>query len=323
MKLMPLPLRAAAPAMPSRQSASRRNGLTTFLLLILLTLPLHADAQAGIDWENWHRGSEAKLQEITRLPQDQQITGLGSVVISGARDPVRQLNRWQSDIFSQAKAGLLGIPGASEYYGDRINRSHAAFKGTILGERQDGSTNEVQREMINGFRVLANLPSPETVRVLGEMLSDEWEGPMPEGADYWPDSLAVSAVLPLARLPFTDPPAPDFPDHAAKENLKAWQQWYAEVKAGTRSFAFIGQPVSHRFGPDGTVETTPRDASADPPEFPQESAAMENPRVAVEKKPAQSPSAPAWWWTAGVAVMAAIALLLRKRMSGHPATTGQ
>ncbi len=170
------------------------------------------------------------------------------------------------------------------------------------------------RAWFHNGQVLANLPGPETVRVLGDMLDEDWEDPMNKrrGTLDKVGKLSVGCMGTLGRLPWVRdaklaPPA----GWGTEEDLQQWRAWYAEVKAGSRSFAFIGQPVSYRFRPDGTVEATPRDASADPPEFPQRPAAMETPPAAAEKKPPQFPSATGWWWATGIVALGTVAFLRR------------
>ncbi len=221
---------------------------------------------------------------------------------------------------------LLSIPGHGEFFASKIRSAYFSHKNASMNRGSAEELAAYQSAWFYNGRVLANLPSPETVRSLGEMLDEDWEDPMNKLRDSFGQvgKLGTACMRTLGRLSWVRddglaPPA----GWSEEEDLHQWRAWYAEVKAGTRGFAFRGQPVSYRFRLDRTVETTPRDPSADPPEFPQQPAAKNTPPAAAEPKPAAPASATGWWWAAGVGGLAAIALLLRKRMSGHPATTGQ
>jgi len=234
-------------------------------------------------------------------------TSLSSIYVVGNRKEVNLLLR----------DAMLKIPGHSKYYANRINKEFAAYKGTALGDRKDGSGHTLQREMMWGYETMRQLPSPETVQVLGEMFKEEWHEPLGPGGDYRPPSLAVGAVNAMKILPFVEPPTPPFKDYDAQKNLPSWQKWYAEVKAGERSFAFIGQPVSYRFKPDGSVEIQQRNASNDPPLSPsrerKESQTTEQPAA----KTRESSKLP--WFFVGivVVVLTAAGFFFRKKSKGQ------
>lgn len=171
------------------------------------------------------------------------------------------------DIYEKLQSEFLSLPGHAEYFGKRIREACEPLKGA----NGRAGISDAQNEMMYSFATLKNLPSPETVKVLGEMLSETWRmkrpPPTPGDYTYTPESLALSAVgSALMQLPLRYPPK--VPGVMAGEDsevvmVQPWQNWYAEVKSGKRTFSFKGQKVEYRFKPDGTWETL---AMANPPD---------------------------------------------------------
>ncbi len=98
------------------------------------------------------------------------------------------------------------------------------------------------------FQTLPHLPSPEGVRVLGELLSNDW---VPPGNETFAASekfapLSVSARVALQKFPLLDKP---FKDPITKQNVAdantAWLLWYEQIKSGNRTFRFEGDPTEY------------------------------------------------------------------------------
>ncbi len=195
---------------------------------------------------------EASLESSKTLPVEERIKFLGSALQKLPRKNIYQVPE-RIEIFDRVQAELLSIPGHAEYYDERIREAYADFKDPD-SPRHTGSADRFSNEMMYGFRALSYLPSPETVKVLGEMLAEDWQAPRSPGV-ISPSSLAIAAVKPLAELSIVDSPTAALPDHLAKENLPLWRDWYSMVKSGKRSFSFKGQSEEYRFTPDGKWET--------------------------------------------------------------------
>lgn len=124
-------------------------------------------------------------------------------------------------------------------------------------------------ELGNAFQILPHLSSPEGVRVLGELLSNDW---VPPGNDTAPRSekfvpLSVSATVTLPQFPLLDKP---FKDPITKSNVAnaqaAWQLWYEQIKSGKRTFRFEGDPTEydlHGPAPAQKLERIARDHKRD------------------------------------------------------------
>lgn len=161
------------------------------------------------------------------------------------------------DLYSTIQSSLLAIPGHATYYGDRINKAQterraampAATEGELGSANYSIKDGNFRNEETNDLWTLRYLPSPETIKVLGTFLSDEWVSPIPVQDDWlWP-SLARHSVEVLAVMPIVKKPTARIEDPANSgvimPDLKAWQQWFEQIKAGKRTFSFEGDPTEY------------------------------------------------------------------------------
>jgi hypothetical protein len=111
------------------------------------------------------------------------------------------------------------------------------------------------------FVILGQLPSPESVAVLGHFLEDP-EGrdgedllgnPIHIGSDMSPPAPNCGkAYFALGKLGIEHPPIPPtkYEDVVLnQERADAWKQWWSEIKSGKRTYRFIGSDID--YGPDG------------------------------------------------------------------------
>ena len=124
---------------------------------------------------------------------------------------------------------------------------------SLEGWAQGKAKSELMEEQMYGFEKLSLMPSPETVRVLGGFLSDPW-GLLPNakpGGNYSNDKQGLSphasrAMSALAKLPLENRPVQSPPDQIYYWNdINTWKLWYEQVKAGTRTFRFKGDPQEY------------------------------------------------------------------------------
>jgi hypothetical protein len=100
-------------------------------------------------------------------------------------------------------------------------------------------------ERMYGLETLKHLPSPETVRVLGDFLSDLSATPVLLHQHMKEAPMAVYALGALAKLPIANKPADTKQDYESERDLPKWQQWYEEIKSGKRTFRFEGDPTEY------------------------------------------------------------------------------
>lgn len=161
------------------------------------------------------------------------------------------------ELYEKIQTALLAIPGHAEYYRDRVNQARIK----VNEANKAGSISEIAHyrgllsdEFMYGFPTLAQLPSHETVRVLGEFLSDErgYVPPPPEPTSF--EQLVDAdvdkpvfnrAASVLGQLPLMNKPIPSKTRYETPEDVIPWRQWYEEIKSGNRTFCFEGDPTEY------------------------------------------------------------------------------
>jgi len=272
---------------------------TSILLLFTSFVPLFGDT---LEWTDEGRRIESeqvrlwdnKLAEVAHSAPDLKFSQLWlGLRIMGHRVSFDGHSSEVDKIYRKLQFEFLSIPGHAEYFGRRIREANEPLKGPEYGK----FVHEARNERMYGFQTLSNLPSPETVKVVGEMLSDTWRkefNPPPGSEDVVrpPNSLALDAIDGCLRnLPLRDPPS--VPRLMAGYDPEVvwvlpWQNWYSEIKSGKRAFSFKGQNVEYRFRPDGTWEAQ---AMASPPDDgPKPDSSMSG-ALRPEKSPPPSPPA--------------------------------
>ena len=160
------------------------------------------------------------------------------------------------ELNEKLKNALLAIPGHAAYYRDEINKARAKFEEALQGgdETLIGETRQyLAGKLLFDFPTLDHLPSVETVRILGEFLSDE-RGyvKMPEHPTLEDLTTDVSgspvfrrAAASLGKLPILNKPLPASTQFRTPDDVKPWKQWYEQIKAGNRTFRFEGDPTEY------------------------------------------------------------------------------
>ncbi len=148
--------------------------------------------------------------------------------------------------FKILKDTILTIPGHATWHGEQIKQlTDAEIEGRPTGKHS------LQRWWY--YETLQQLPSPETVKVLGEFLFDErdpWKHlPTDDGGRWHPNSLY--AVRALNKLGIRN--APVKREHWDPADLRTWQLWYEQIRAGTRTFSFEGDDAIYSLS--GPVRT--------------------------------------------------------------------
>jgi hypothetical protein len=121
-----------------------------------------------------------------------------------------------------------------------------------------------ERYYIDCMRTLAFMPSSETVSVLGFYLNDPsgsdgktllGNPKTKPGDDFTPEpsnaNQAALAIrnLGIEKMPFKPSEQSQKGRWAVDEEVAAWKDWWNEVKAGKRTYRFIGSDIE--YGPDG------------------------------------------------------------------------
>ena len=254
-----------------------------------------------------------RIETAAKLPHDEAILALtgimGDLCAPGLMIPER------ISAFERAQALLSEIPGHARYFGDQVKGLQEGLKGTIpqaIGSGKRYDYNQSRALWIGRLRLMQ---TPESVQVLGDFLWDEIDTPPPPVPGTFEANCDL-ACRALSESGLRDSPQ-TIPYTISPHDRVFWRQWYTEVKAGRKTFSFIGRSVEYRFKPDGTWETmamtNPPNDGEPPVRQPGKIEASSKPRQQSESP--ERPSGINLWWLAsmGILLFAALGLWLRTR----------
>lgn len=165
----------------------------------------------------------------------------------------------KSETHDRLKDAFFTIPGYAEYYRDRVLAARKVVEAVRTGADRSMAEGEAVDRFNSAqgdcFGTLGFLPSVETVRILGEFLTDDrgWRDIGPESTDMEREWATVEvpsskrAASALERLPIVGSPFPPsrWGRDYTREELAVWKQWYQEIKDGKRTFRFEGDPTEY------------------------------------------------------------------------------
>ena len=212
------------------------------------------------------------MQELNSYTFEQQRYIAARAVVAMGRNGVPEEPERMA-VFQQAQSFLTSKPGHAKYYQDQIEKTRdlAREHAKLPKEEQSrlmaaekwvgpGTYDDVRDE---AFINLGLLPSPETVAVLGHFVESaegldhrDILGNIVRGADDVTPAApnCGKAFLALAKLGIEHPPAKvNYPDLGDLDwdidRVNKWKDWWGEVKAGKRTYRFVGSDIE--YGPDG------------------------------------------------------------------------
>jgi hypothetical protein len=197
-------------------------------------------------------GDQSNADPVEAIPR----LGLWMVQLS---PPSRHREIDGRRVFNAALSALKEIPWHADYYKMRVIDARTAFDEEENPRARGALRSKLQNEQSNAFKVLALLPSPETVRVLGDFLGDERDRQSSDrSGEAWAGaprnaSNAQYALGSLAKLPLVSKPVPQRSGARVvfDDDIEAWRLWYEQVKLGKRTFRFEGD--SREYNLDGPV----------------------------------------------------------------------
>ena len=211
--------------------------------------------------EQWREVAE----RADDLPKSEAIEKLGEGIRKTARRDIYSIGG-TNEVAQELRNALLAIPGHAEYYRDRILEVQKTRDEAMGKLEYSGKAGDYRIELQNAMATLEHLPSPETVRVLGDFLSDYSANPLSPQDNMKESPNCHHAVVALCHLPLMSKPANTKYGYEAADDLPAWQLWYEEIKSGKRTFRFEGDPTEYTLegpAPKKTLERIARDQKRD------------------------------------------------------------
>jgi hypothetical protein len=216
--------------------------VTSFLFVFCCVLRANLP-ENSIDYATWESEMLRAVAAQEGQPPDAAIPKLGMWVMKLAMSS--NLEKGDRPVFHAAQKALLSIPGYAEHYRNRILRAKAAREAADGKTEYGARAGDFRTEMHDGFQTLTQLPSPETVRVMGDFLFDDSVNPHVVQDNMREEPLSHTAVRYIARLPFASATPSNKGNTDAERDLPAWRQWYEQIKSGKRTFRFEGDPTEY------------------------------------------------------------------------------
>jgi hypothetical protein len=229
------------------------KNLTIYLYLLLQLIATASDDR--MQWleerRSWIERAKEKQDETTILNLSRILTGVGRNLSSTSPEA--------KELYEQAQATLLSVPGHATYFRDKIISAKVDVRSGKL------NLSVWQRLVMNNVDVLKHLPSEETVAVLMEFVGDDFASlASNDPADYeipglkqmvfWDMSVHGPATRALSNLGIVNPPFHSPSGGGGKDSRDAWLQWWSEVQQGKRKYRFKGSDVGYPVS--GTIGTT-------------------------------------------------------------------
>lgn len=213
-------------------------------------------------------------KNFDNLPANEIIPTLGLGLLKTSHGRIYVVGD-RLNVHNEIQQALLAIPGHAEYYAEQFKIERAKAEAT----NAERFTNDLgtwwagyDRFRSNAFETLGQLPSPETVRVLGEFLYDERDYQSEEfiRANRYAQrefgTTASGAAGALSRLPIDYQRGARANGKTRYLTIESWRLWYKQVKSGKRTFRFEGDPQEYDLnGPASkeALQTIERDRKRD------------------------------------------------------------
>lgn len=204
-----------------------------------------------------------KIKEAREMPSDEAILLLSSGLNKLSEKTIFQVPETAS-VRDEMRNLLLSIPGHANYYEKRLRQASDAYFTEPDPTKHGRLRAILNTERSYSFPKLEVMPSAETVRVLGDFLYDD-RGSVPhtQGYDDVPyrsvSSNSRYALRALAGLPLETKPLKPRKNNFViyDQDINAWKLWYEQVKAGTRTFRFEGDPQNYTLAGPVAVALAP------------------------------------------------------------------
>jgi len=168
-----------------------------------------------------------------------------------------------SELYHDIQSVFLSTPGHAEYYRDKIEGLTIPYlkssevwdktgKDPMVNGKYIGTLyGELDRARMWSLQTLRELPGPETLRVLGEMLNDERMRIklLPDKSNleevHFVDSNSQEAAYTLHQMIESPPTGMQYFDY--DRDMPVWQNWWRQVKEGRRTVRFKGDFQEYGF----------------------------------------------------------------------------
>ena len=222
---------------------------------VLLVLPLAAELPKDpAEYDVWRSRMLEAISVNTRAADEKAMEKLSRYVFQLSLP----MNREEGDrpVYEAARTALMSLQGHDAYFAGALGR---AIEAEFAAVRDATTAIQVRPNRDELFQTLGELPTPKVIKLLGQLLEDDrdpWKGQ--PASDYnlpHPNSYLAAKTLNrigIEGVPVVEPIRDDRDFEAARDQ---WRLWFAQVKAGNRTFRFKGDPREYNL--DGPVASVP------------------------------------------------------------------
>lgn len=199
--------------------------------------------------EKWRNTMLSRLEALGENPSAEDFLEVSACL--SVADRGSKMLKEHVEVFSRAQSVIMGIHNHAEYFENEIEVG-------IQGEfREAAGKGGVYPWRHLAFSRLRRLPTPQSVELLGRLLDDDRDpwvvvpaGEVSSGRPPPNSHFAARTLnqIGIVGVPLIEPLNTDRDHEAARDQ---WKLWYAQVKAGNRTFRFKGDPREYNL--DGPV----------------------------------------------------------------------
>ena len=230
------------------------NLMITRLLVVLVLLSSVPYGFGGLpkdptEYATWESNMLSSIERHRQMDANIAIPKLGYWLMQMSLS--NNSEKGERPVYHAAQSALLAIPGHADYFVNEVKQAKARALSPEELSGRDGkiSWSNYNRVRSEAFDTLEHLPSVEAVRALGEFLGDEEDPNALRPGDEATDTLGPGSNSGLATMALRsliqDDPMKSKNGWLELGEIKAWQQWYEQIKAGNRTFRFEGDPTEY------------------------------------------------------------------------------
>ncbi len=211
-------------------------------LIVLLVMQALCLLGGASEWDAWVERFLGEIEAMPDSPSPKEVALLATLGYPspGVLKPETQIVR------ETAKERLRQIPDFPEKIAQYIDDEKA--------KQRSGASDSVHSSTrrFSAFETMSRIPHPGVVKVLGEYLFD-WEGRnshLPPNQRPFPAMKpnghhAMEALGQLIEKPPVQKRSEIYWKSYSYDDDIMWQLWYEQVRAGTRTFRFKGDPQEY------------------------------------------------------------------------------
>jgi len=211
------------------------------------------------EYAAWKEKTLAEIKSSVASRTDRSIPRLTELMLKLSQEQSPNLERDEErPVFHAAQTALISLPDHAEYFERQIAEARAKTSDPWHDQNYHDTYYATAK-------MLAMLPSPETLGVAGRLLESAQDLPSKEekieilkaGNRGATSFFACPAEMGASVLQALHVRGEEDAKTASSGYLVYWRNWWNEVKSGRKAFSFKGQNVEYRFEPDGTWKSTP------------------------------------------------------------------